>query len=289
MNPCIITVDGPSGVGKGTLSQMLAKKLAWRLLDSGALYRIVAHLGLEKGLDVTQMQEMTHLAECLSIAPDVESNLDNHSIHSVSHLKNIFHATTQAPLSPKDKASPNKNDDLNQALIEKEHSPRIFIRFSEQHTFLDDHCIDSEIRQEKIGILASKIASYGPLREALYRLQRSFSAPPGLVADGRDMGTAIFPEAALKFFLTATSQERAQRRFLQLQARKIHVSIHDLLQEIEARDMRDQTRIASPLKPAKDAIIIDTSALSINEVFQIIWRRVVETGGCGSSQEPPIT
>lgn len=215
----IVTIDGPSGVGKGTLSHLLAKKLGWDFLDSGALYRITAYVSHEKGL-----------------APD-----DANAIADLArHLQ---------------------------------------LEFKAGHIIFEGHNIEAAIRREEMGILASKVGAHQIVRDALYDLQRSFAKPGrGLVADGRDMGTAIFPEARLKLFLTASAKERAQRRFLQLQAHDIHVNITDLLREIEARDQRDQTRSASPLRPAKDAIIIDTSALSIDEVFSEIWRAVVAQG-----------
>ncbi len=219
LNAKIITIDGPSGVGKGTLSHLLAKKLGWDFLDSGALYRITAYVSHKKGL-----------------APD--------DANAIADLAQHFQ-----------------------------------LEFKAGHIIFEGHNIEAAIRREEMGILASKVGAHQVVRDALYDLQRSFAKPGrGLVADGRDMGTAIFPEARLKLFLTASAEERARRRFLQLHAHDIHVSITDLLREIEARDQRDQTRSASPLRPAEDAIIIDTSALSIDEVFSEIWKAVVAQG-----------
>ena len=206
-NPHIITIDGPSGVGKGTIANMLAKKLGWHFLDSGALYRISAYAALKKNIALDDVPALCHLA---------------------AHLQ---------------------------------------IQFKDQKIIFEGEEIQNQIRQEEIGLTASKIGAYQPVRDALYQLQRSFLKEPGLVADGRDMGTAIFPEAAFKFFLTADDTERARRRFLQLQASGIQADPEAILHEIKARDERDRTRTASPLKPAVDAILIDTSTLPIEVVF----------------------
>ena len=210
-NPHLITIDGPSGVGKGTIAQLLAKKLGWHFLDSGALYRITAYAALKKHIPLEDVPALCHLAE-------------NLRIEFIDH-KILFEAEE----------------------------------------------IQSKIRQEEIGLTASKIGAYQPLRDALYQLQRSFLKEPGLVADGRDMGTAIFPEAQFKFFLTAQDEERARRRFLQLQqATNVQANMDEILHEIKLRDERDRTRTASPLKPAADAIHIDTSHLSIEQVLETV-------------------
>jgi cytidylate kinase len=216
VNPQIITIDGPSGVGKGTISALLAEKLGWHFLDSGVLYRVAAYAALKHHVSLENEAQLADVARNLKVT------------------------------------------------------------FSGGQIFFEDEAVESKIREEHVGNTASKIGAYQAVRDSLFELQRSFAKAPGLVTDGRDMGTAIFPEAALKIFLTASSKERAERRFLQLQSRGIHVSIHDLLREIEARDERDQTRAASPLKPAKDAVVIDTSALSIDEVFAQIWEKVMK-------------
>lgn len=210
----VITIDGPSGVGKGTISKMLATHLGWHFLDSGALYRLTAY------------------------------------------------AAKQQNLLP-------ENVDLIADLAKK-----LVVRFVSERILLGDTDVTDLIRQEEIGNFASKIAVNLAVREALDHFQRSFLKPPGLVADGRDMGTEIFPDAVYKFFLTARSEERARRRFVQLQASSFHVNMADLLREIEERDQRDKVRLIRPLRPAHDAVIIDTSALSIDAVFNIILARL---------------
>ncbi len=213
-NKQIITIDGPSGVGKGTIATMLAQKLGWHFLDSGALYRITAYAALQKNMALDNVPALCDLARTLQI------------------------------------------------------------EFKNQKIIYDNQDIQPAIRQEAIGLAASQIGAHQPVRDALYQLQRSFLKAPGLVADGRDMGTAIFPEAAHKFFLTASATERAHRRFLQLQAAGIPAEMDTISQEIQARDERDRTRSASPLKPAADAIQIDTSALSITAVFDKILHHI---------------
>lgn len=219
-NPDIITIDGPSGVGKGTISNMLAKHLGWHFLDSGALYRMSAYAAKKAGLSIEDLPKIVELAR---------------------HL----------PLRFKENPETKKSQ-----------------------IFLGDENVTDAIRQEEIGTFASKIGAHLPLREALDDLQRSFVKAPGLVADGRDMGTEIFPNAKYKFFLTASVEERARRRFKQLQQAGIHVNISALLSEIEERDHRDQTRSVRPLKPAEDAVIIDTSNLTIDEVFNAVLARL---------------
>ncbi|MCX7122653.1 MAG: (d)CMP kinase [Gammaproteobacteria bacterium] len=207
-NKQIITIDGPSGVGKGTLAQLLAKKLGWHFLDSGALYRITAYAALQKKIPLDDVPALCHVAQNLKV------------------------------------------------------------QFIDQKILFEGADIQSQIRQEEIGLTASKIGAHQALRDALYQLQRAFLKGPGLVADGRDMGTAIFPEAQFKFFLTAQDEERAQRRFLQLKNAGTSANLAEILYEIKARDERDRTRTASPLKPAGDAIQIDTSHLSIEQVLE---------------------
>lgn len=203
----VITIDGPSGSGKGVISKKIAKKLNWHLLDSGALYRILAFSGLKNEIDLTNENELAKLA------------------------------------------------------------PNLDINFLEDDIFLDGHNISNDIRTEEIGAFASKIASYKKVRELLLLLQRSFLKEPGLVADGRDMGTVVFPDAKLKIFLDATPFERAKRRYLQLKSKGYDVSLKELEKEVARRDFRDRNRAIAPLKAAFDATVIDTTNLNIEEVF----------------------
>ena len=217
----IITIDGPSGSGKGTLAAKLAGHYQFHLLDSGALYRLLG-LSLHKQnlLDVLDQQ----LDRCAEIA----TNLD------------IKFVTT-----------PNET----QILLEGED-------------------VTQTIRTERVGEFASKVAAIPVLRSALFDRQRAFAQAPGLVADGRDMATAIFPEAQAKIYLTASAESRAQRRVKQLQGMGLDAKINDILANIEARDKRDMEREVAPLKPAVDAYIIDSSDLNIDEVFQLMTRYV---------------
>ncbi|MCS5712023.1 (d)CMP kinase [Candidatus Berkiella aquae] len=214
----VITVDGPSGGGKGTLSLMLAKKLGWHFLDSGALYRVLA------------LAAIRH-----SVA------LDNHEALAVlaAHLDVIF-----------------------------KHDP--------QEILLEGQIVTMAIRTEECGGAASQVAAIPAVRTALLERQRAFLEAPGLVADGRDMGTVIFPAADLKIFLEATALERAKRRQLQLKQQGIDVSLDGLFVEIEKRDERDKQRSVSPLVPAHDAIVIDTTQMPIEKVFETVMAHVNE-------------
>ena len=205
----VITLDGPSGVGKGTISALLADKLNWHYLDSGALYRLTGLACVHKGIDLNDHENVAQIAETLQV-----------------------------------KFSPNGE------------------------VFLEEQEVEALIRTESAGNNASIVAAIPSVREALFKRQRAFLQHPGLVADGRDMGTTIFPEAPLKVFLTASAEERAKRRYKQLIEKGNNVKLESLRVEIEERDKRDMNRSASPLKPAQDARIIDTSTLSIDEVFQ---------------------
>jgi cytidylate kinase len=208
----IITVDGPSGCGKGTLSVFLAKKLGWHLLDSGALYRV---LSLAAKLHAVGLENYAAL-EVLGQHLDVRFAFD-------------------------------------------ETSNKI-------HVILEGQDVSQEIRTESCGSDASKIAAIPAVRKALFDRQRAFLESPGLIADGRDMGTVLFPEAKLKLFLDADPAIRAKRRFNQLQEIGVNANVDDIFLEINQRDIRDRQRSISPLVPAEDAIVIDTSHLSIEEV-----------------------
>lgn len=209
----VITLDGPGGVGKGTISTLVAQELGWHYLDSGALYRLTALAAQQKGVNFADIDAVADIAE---------------------HLQVEF---------------------LPQGGI-----------------FLDGKEAEALIRTEQAGANASKVAAIPEVREALFKRQKTFLQPPGLVADGRDMGTSIFPNADLKVFLTASADERAKRRHKQLIEKGNNVKIESLRKEIQERDERDMNRSASPLKPAEDAHIIDTSDLSIDEVFQEVMR-----------------
>ncbi len=212
----VIAVDGPSGVGKGTISALLARELGWHLLDSGAIYRSLALKAMKVGVYADEESKLITLAENLNLNFSVDSKQGTQIL-------------------------------------------------------LDDVVVNSELRSEACGVMASKVAPIPAVRTALMQRQKNFQKAPGLVADGRDMGTVVFKSAPLKVFLTANAEERAKRRHKQLQERGVDVKIRDLLEDIEARDYRDSTRKVAPLVPAKDAHVIDTSELSIDEVFaQII-------------------
>ncbi len=208
----VLTIDGPSGSGKGTICALVASELGWHLLDSGALYRLVALGAKRHGIDLAAEAALAAYAAEL----DVEFDLQ---------------ADGSAPL----------------------------IR-------LENELVGDALRTEACGNAASKVAALGAVREALLQRQRDFQQPPGLVADGRDMGTTVFPDADLKIFLTASVDERAQRRYKQLKEKGIGANLPDLLTEIAERDARDAERSVSPLKPAADAVVLDTTNLTINEV-----------------------
>lgn len=211
----VITIDGASGTGKGTISQILATRLNWKFLDSGVLYRVLA-LAAQKH----------------SVALDNEKALEVLG----EHLDVQFTALTTGP---------------SQIILEGEDVTEV-------------------IRTEKVGNAASQIAALPAVRASLLSRQRDFREPPGLVADGRDMGTVVFPDAELKIFLTASPEERALRRYNQLKERGISVTLSDLIKELLERDKRDQERTVAPLKPAEDAIRIDTDRLSVDQVVERI-------------------
>ena len=207
----IITIDGPSGVGKGTLAFSLAKTLGWSVLDSGLLYRLVGYLSFREGLEITQ---------------EIVQFLNKSKIKLITNL--------------------------NEGICEIEHNNNI---------------LGKELRNEKIASRASEIAKEAEIRNAIIKIQRdAYDSEKGLIADGRDMGTIIFPEAALKVFLQASPVVRAERRANQLKEKGMSVIMHDLLEQIQQRDEEDMNRKISPLKPADDSLVIDTSNLSIEEV-----------------------
>jgi CMP/dCMP kinase len=209
--PPVIAIDGPSGSGKGTVSQRVAQALRWHLLDSGALYRTLAWASQQAGIDATETQKLYALAR---------------------QLKVKFEQT-------------------------REGTERIL---------LDNRDITAWVRSEECGNLASVLAIIPKVREGLKSLQRSFRQPPGLVADGRDMGTVIFKDAGLKIFLTASAEERAKRRYNQLKEKGLDATLPALFRDIAARDSRDQKRAASPLKPAPEALVLDTTNAGIDQV-----------------------
>lgn len=220
-NVPVITLDGPSGTGKGTLCHLLAKHLHWNMLDSGAIYRVLAYAARKKGIRNDEIEQLTHLARDLDLR--FESSVNHESIV-------IF----------------------------------------ENQNILDD------IRSEQCGQDASQIATIPEIREALLKRQRDFAQPPGLVTDGRDMGTVVFPNAVLKIFLYANEEERANRRYLQLKEKGINVSLAQVVEELVKRDTRDTARTHAPLKPADDALLIDTTGLTIVQVFNNVLKLIDE-------------
>ncbi len=217
----VITVDGPSGSGKGTIGHRLADHLGWHLLDSGALYRVTGQACLQQGVD---WQDEPAVAQ-------VARNLDVHF----------------------------------------ESAPT-----GEVLVILAGEDVSRVIRTEEGGRGASTVAALPSVRDALLSRQREFAQAPGLVADGRDMGTVVFPAAQCKIFLTASAEERAERRYKQLIAKGESVSLPRLLEDIEERDLRDSSRAVSPLVPAEDAFVIDSTARNIDEVFAEVLEKVGE-------------
>jgi len=217
----VITIDGPSGTGKGTIAQLLARELHWHLLDSGALYRLLALAATQQDIDFNDINSLTKLAEALPVS--FQSSDDN-----------------------------------------------------ELAIYLSGTEVSALIRTEDMGNKASQVAAVPSVREALKARQLAFREYPGLVADGRDMGTVIFPDAPLKIYLTASPETRAERRLKQLKQKGLSVNIADLSRDIAERDARDASRTVAPLKPAPDAHVIDTSEFSIEEVMERIRQHLAQ-------------
>jgi cytidylate kinase len=222
VNAVVICVDGPSGSGKGTLSQRLAEALNFHLLDSGALYRVVGYAASVSGIDWADNNGVTLIARTLDV-----------SFQSSATGVRVIYAGSD---------------------------------------------VTESIRSVKGGEGASAVAAIPSVREALLSRQRELACPPGLIADGRDMGTVVFPEAPLKIFLEASAMARAQRRQSQLQQQGEDVSLPRLLEAIEARDLRDRTRAVSPLVPAEDAVVVDSTTMTADDVFAHVMSLASQKG-----------
>ncbi|MFY8328083.1 (d)CMP kinase [Pseudoalteromonas sp. ZZD1] len=209
----VITVDGPSGSGKGTVCRLLADKLGWDVLDSGAIYRVLSLAALHHQIALDNEEALVPLAANLDVQFLVDSQTNAGKV------------------------------------------------------ILEGEDVSTTIRNEEVGAAASKVAALPRVREALLRRQRAFRTENGLIADGRDMGTVVFPDAPLKIYLTASAQERARRRYVELNERGLDVTLSGLLEDIQARDERDMNREVAPLVPADDAIELDTSELNAQQVF----------------------
>jgi CMP/dCMP kinase len=213
----IITVDGPSGSGKGTISQRVAERLEWHFLDSGAIYRVLGLMADRAGIGDENVEKLVDMA-------------------------------CNMPLS-----------------------------FDGERVLLKTEDVTADIRTETAGNRASKVAAIPAVRAALLDWQRDYAKPPGLVADGRDMGTVVFPHAEVKIFLTASPEERAKRRYKQLKEKGLGVNLARLIDEIRERDERDSQREVSPLKASASALALDSTQLTIDEVYEMVMGRVFET------------
>ncbi len=218
MQPYVITIDGPSGSGKGSLALQVARKLGFHLLDSGAIYRLAALKALNEGVDLN----------------------DEAAVHAAIKGMDIHFEAGDALTLP----------------------------------FLDGKDVSAQIRTEQTASAASIIAAYPSVRAELLDVQRNFFKPPGLVADGRDMGTVVFPDAKIKIFLHASSEIRAKRRHKQLIDMGLSANIADLQKEIETRDERDRNRSVSPLAPASDAVVVDSSMMALDQVVDLVMSHI---------------
>lgn len=214
----VIAIDGPTASGKGTVAGLVASKLGWHYLDSGAIYRVLALAALKQGVDLVDEAALATLGRELDVS------------------------------------------------------------FSADQIWLAGEDVSLDLRREETGNAASKIAALPAVREALLARQRAFCRAPGLVSDGRDMGSVVFPQAFLKVFLTASAESRAERRHKQLIAKGLPANIADLLRDLQERDARDSSRAVAPLKPCEDAVVLDTTALSIEEAVQFVLGLVSQRG-----------
>ncbi len=222
IKPPVITIDGPSGSGKGTISQLLASKLGFHYLDSGALYRLVAMAAQRHGVALDNVEALAVLAAHMDVAFEMDA---------------------------------------------EGGSPKVV---------LETENVSDLIRSEEVGAQASRVAALPEVRNALLQRQKAFAQQPGLVADGRDMGTIIFPDAEVKIFLTASAGARAERRHKQLITKGESGNLRDLVEKVESRDKRDRTRAVAPLLPAEDAVTVDSTALNIAEALEAVLTVVAQ-------------